>query len=121
MKIIILVILIVVIYLIFACLIAENIGDITSVPDSNEVYFIIDTIKNEVPIKQKEIQTIFNEHKKELEEIAEKIIKGLITDSDAKYLLRQKERLVKIKLLGLNIKSKITAEKAVNASWIRRK
>ena len=73
-------------------------------------------IKNEVPIKQKEIQTIFNEHKKELEEIAEKIIKGLITDSDAKYLLRQKERLVKIKLLGLNIKSKITAEKAVNAS-----
>ena len=119
MKIIILVILIVVIYLIFVCLIAENIDDITSVPDSNEVY--IDTIKNEVPIKQKEIQTIFNEHKKELEEIAEKIIKGLITDSDAKYLLRQKERLVKIKLLGLNIKSKITAEKAVNASWIRRK
>ena len=73
-------------------------------------------IKNEVPKKQKEVKKIFDEHKKSFEEILEKRITGQYTDSDVQYFLKQREKLLKIKLYGLNIESKINAEKAVNAS-----
>ena len=73
-------------------------------------------IKDEVPKKQKEVQKIFNEHKKIFKEILKKRITGQYTDSDVQYFLKQRERLLKIKLYGLNIESKKTAQNAVNAS-----